>query len=245
MQNTSVIEKMTSTEFNSTTDIDQFIASEGIDKLAEIDNDSLTSLIAQRRVLLDKENEEQTDYNAYQEAAAIFFTNNPKTYENILKFEQEYKAGTAVPKDPDFAKRTLYAPNGDTIEVNSPEMQQEYIALGYNAVKSGPITQMLRDMGLDDNAENRSKITAVQNGLISIGAALDGTPIFIDKAGGTATPIDMGNVTSQTLPTTVADLIPQTGGLALKYVDENNNPKVLPISQEEIAQAQALSLIHI
>jgi len=229
--------------FNSVVDINKFIAQKGTDLLGEDGEPTaeMQSLMRQKIALLDDAEKiaAEKDINLYQLSLREFFKDKDMTIENMAEFDRSWKEMTTVKTEPKFVKRTLYAPNGDTIEVTSEDMQQQYIDLGYNAVKSGPITQMLRDMGLDDNAENRSKITAVKNGLISIGAALDGTPIFIDKAGGTATPIDMGNVTSQTVPTTVADLIPQTGGLALKYVDENNNPKVLPISQEEIAQAQA------
>jgi len=202
MQNTGVIERMTSTEFNSTTDIDQFIASQGIDKLSEIDDDSLTSLIAQRRVLLDKENQEQTDYNAYQEAATIFFTNNPKTYENILKFEQEYKAGTAVPKEDTFQSRTLFDFTGRTVTVKNLKEQREAEAAGYSIYQPSEIDIQITNLGLADTEDNRRIIQGVKNGTYKLSKDFAGRTTIVDlttqtSEGVKGTPIPIEQVVGQ------------------------------------------------
>lgn len=229
--------------FNSVGDINRFIAQKGTDLLGEDGEPTpeMDSLIRQKVALLDEEERKaaEQDINLYQLSLREFFKDKEMTIENMAEFDRSWKEMTTVKKEPKFVTRTLYAPNGDTIEVDSEDMQRQYIMQGFSAVKSGPVTQMLRDMNLEDNAENRAKIAQVKNGILSIGAKIDGTPIFINKIDGSATDVYMGNVSSPTVPTTIADLIPETGGLALKYVDEDNNPKVLPISQEEIAQAQA------
>tara|TARA_Y100000287_G_scaffold99028_1_gene79028 strand:+ start:1 stop:1383 length:1383 start_codon:yes stop_codon:yes gene_type:complete len=202
MQNTSVIERMTSTDFNSTTDIDQFIASQGIDTLKELDENSLNSLIAQRRVLLDKENEEQTDYNAYQEAAAIFFSQNPKTYENILKFEQEYKAGTAVPKEETFQTRTLYDFTGKQVTVQTLKEQREAEAAGFSIYRPSEIDIQITNLGLADTPDNRRIIAGVKNGTYKLSKDFAGRTTIVDlttqtSEGVKGTPIPIEQVVGQ------------------------------------------------
>ena len=202
MQNTSVIERMTSTDFNSTTDIDQFIASQGIDTLKELDEEAHNALIAQRRVLLDKENEEQTDYNAYQEAAAIFFSKNPKTYENILKFEQEYKAGTAVPKEETFQTRTLYDFTGKQVTVQTLKEQREAEAAGFSIYRPSEIDIQLTNLGLADTEDNRRIIAGVKNGTYKLSKDFAGRTTIVDlttqtSEGVKGTPIPIEQVVGQ------------------------------------------------
>jgi len=201
MQDTSVIERMISTDFNSTTDIDQFIATQGIDTLKELDEESYKALLAQRRVLLDKENEEQTDYNAYQEAAAIFFTDNPKTYENILKFEREYKAGTAVPKDT-FQSRTLFNSTGGSVTVESLEEQRDAETKGYSIYKPSEIDVQLTNLGLADTEDNRRIIAGVKNGTYKLSKDFAGRTTIVDlttqtSEGVKGTPIPIEQVVGQ------------------------------------------------
>ena len=229
--------------FNSVVDINRFIAQKGTDLLGEDGEPTpeMESLMRQKIALLDEQERiaAEKDINLYQLGMREFFKDKEMTIENMAEWDRSWKEMTTVKKDPKFVKRTLYAPNGDTIEVDSEDMQRQYIMQGFSAVKPGPVTQMLKDMGLDDNAENRAKIAQVENGVLSIGAAIDGTPIFINKIDGSATDVDMGNVSSPTVPTSILEIIPETGGLELSYVDADNNPKVITLSQEDIAKAKA------
>ena len=85
----------------------------------------------------------------------------------------------------EFKTRTYYK-DGNSVPVNSKEDQAKYEADGWSPIKLGDVSQMLADLNLVDNPENRALVAKVKNGVFKITSNNVGYPILLELTGDAA-----------------------------------------------------------
>ena len=101
----------------------------------------------------------------------------------IAEIDTRAKALTST--EGEFKTRTYYK-DGNSVPVNSKEDQAKYEADGWSPIKLGDVSQMLADLNLVDNPENRALVAKVKNGVFKITSNNVGYPILLELTGDAA-----------------------------------------------------------
>lgn len=98
----------------------------------------------------------------------------------IAEIDKRAKALTST--EGEYKTRTYYK-DGNSVPVNSKEDQAKYEADGWSPIKLGDVSQMLADLNLVDNPENRALVAKVKNGVFKITANHVGYPVIVELTG--------------------------------------------------------------
>lgn len=99
--------------------------------------------------------------------------------------EIDKRAKELTSTEGEYKTRTYYK-DGNSVPVNSKEDQAKYEADGWSPIKLGDVSQMLADLNLVDNPENRALVAKVKNGVFKITSNNVGYPILLELTGDAA-----------------------------------------------------------
>jgi hypothetical protein len=168
--------------FNSTTEVDTFLASVGPDRLT---TEAFEDFARVRAVLAAREGviADEKDINVYQMALREHLElpdnkglSGQEFIDMVANWETTWKDSSA--KTSDFKPITLYL-DGDKVLVNNQSDYDKEIANGFKPLQLGEVSQLMKDLAID--RETAQKIVSKT---IITGSDGFGRTILIDKATG-------------------------------------------------------------